>query len=238
MASITQVRRWHRLLAPLIGIQVLLWSISGAYMVLTDIDDIHGDHLVAEPLLPIDHAQVRLTFDGVKADYPGAMHTRLKQTPQGPVYFFKDGGIARAIDAKTGEPLTPPDEASIRARAKLVYPSDDPIVKVSLYEEQAPAEMSPRLLPLYRVDFDASLSPSLYFSASTGELVGKRYDGWRLFDFLWMLHIMDYLERDNIHNNLLRIASLLALLLALTGVLLAWRSLKPAPEHEKPETKA
>ncbi|QYJ75748.1 PepSY domain-containing protein [Shewanella sp. FJAT-52076] len=225
-------------MAPLIGIQVLLWCISGAYMVLTDIDDIHGDHLVAEPLLPIDHAQVRLTFASVKADFPSAMHIRLKQTPQGPVYFFKEGGIAQAINAKTGEPLTPPDEASIRTLATLVYTSNDPIAKVSLYEEQAPAEMSPRLLPLYRVDFDAPLSPSLYFSANTGELVGKRYDGWRLFDFLWMLHIMDYAERDNIHNNLLRIASLLALLLALTGSVLAWRSLKPTSKSKKPEGKA
>ncbi|QRH02158.1 PepSY domain-containing protein [Shewanella litorisediminis] len=225
-------------MAPLIGIQMLLWSISGAYMVLTDIDDIHGDHLVAEPVLPIDHAQVWLTFASVKADYPDAMHIRLKQTAQGPVYFFKDAGTAKAIHATTGEPLTPPNEADIRARAQLVYTSNDPIAKVSLYEEQAPAEMSPRLLPLYRVDFDAPLSPSLYFSANTGELVGKRYDGWRLFDFLWMLHIMDYAERENIHNNLLRIVSLLSLLLALTGAVLAWRNLRPAPESNKPEATA
>ncbi len=207
-------------------------------MVLTDIDDIHGDHLVAEPVLPIDYAQVRLTFASVKADHPEAMHLRLKQTPQGPVYLFREDGITKALNATSGELITPPNETVIRAKAKLVYTSDDPIANVTLYQEQAPSEISPRLLPVYRVDFDAPLSPSLYFSANTGELVGKRFDGWRLFDFLWMLHIMDYAERDNIHNNLLRITSLLALLLALTGAVLAWRSLRPAQESSKTEAEA
>ncbi|AZQ13068.1 hypothetical protein STH12_04034 [Shewanella khirikhana] len=232
MASITQVRRWHRLLAPLIGLQILLWSLSGAYMVLTDIEDIHGDHLVDEPVLPIDHGGVQLTFAKVQTRYPDAMHIRLKQTEHGPVYLFTDASGVKALDATSGEPIAPPDEAAIKARAKLVYTSDEPISNVTLYQDEAPAEMSPRHLPMYRVDFDAPLAPSLYFSAITGELVGKRFDGWRLFDVLWMLHIMDYAERDNIHNNLLRIASVLALLLALTGALLAWRSLTPAVNSE------
>lgn len=236
MASITQVRRLHRLLAPIVGLQLLLWSLSGAYMVLTDIDDIHGDHLVSDTPLPLDHVRVRLTFASVKADHPDAMHIRLKQTVQGPVYLFMDSEGAKAINAYTGEPLAPADEAQIRAKAKLVYTGEDPIKDVRLYQDEAPAEMSPRHLPMWRVDFDAPLAPSLYFSATTGELVGKRHHGWRLFDFLWMLHIMDYAERENIHNNLLRIVSLVSLLLALTGAILAWRSLKPATTLSEGET--
>ena len=40
-----------------------------------------------------------------------------------------------------------------------------------------------------------------------------------VFDFFWMLHIMDYDERENVNNLLLRGMTLLALVTALSG---AW----------------
>ena len=39
-------RKFHRWLMLFLGIQFLIWSISGAYMVIFDIDYIHGDSLV------------------------------------------------------------------------------------------------------------------------------------------------------------------------------------------------
>ncbi|MBT1446515.1 hypothetical protein KJI95_18635 [Shewanella sp. JM162201] len=239
MTSITQVRRLHRLLAPIIGLQLLLWSLSGAYMVLTNISDIHGDFLISEPQLAIEIEKVSYSFAAVGAQFPDATQIRLKQTSSGPVYLLRSQGRPLAISARTGEPLPIPDEAQIRSYAKLVYTSDDSIISVTKFEDTAPAEINPRLLPLWRVDFDAPLVPSLYFSATTGELVGKRHHGWRLFDIMWMLHIMDYDTRENIHNNLLRIASALALLLALSGSVLAWRSIRapqpPGNEREEDE---
>jgi len=39
-------RKFHKWLMLFLGIQFLIWSISGAYMVIFDIDYIHGDSLV------------------------------------------------------------------------------------------------------------------------------------------------------------------------------------------------
>jgi hypothetical protein len=47
--STARVRRLHRLLGVVIGVQVLLWTTSGIYFAWTDIDEIRGDHLKARP---------------------------------------------------------------------------------------------------------------------------------------------------------------------------------------------
>ena len=50
--------------------------------------------------------------------------------------------------------------------------------------------------------------------------MARRNDDWRFFDFFWMLHIMDYQERENFNNPLLITASMFALFTVLAGLLL------------------
>jgi len=50
--------------------------------------------------------------------------------------------------------------------------------------------------------------------------MARRNDDWRFFDFFWMLHIMDYEERENFNNPLLITASIFALVTVLAGLLL------------------
>lgn len=47
-----------------------------------------------------------------------------------------------------------------------------------------------------------------------------RTDMWRLFGFFWMLHIMDYKERENFNHPLLISAAGLALITVLAGLVL------------------
>jgi hypothetical protein len=42
-------RKTHRYLGLFIGIQFLFWAVGGLYFSWTDIDEIHGDHLVNKP---------------------------------------------------------------------------------------------------------------------------------------------------------------------------------------------
>src|SRR3546814_9748490 len=60
---------------------------------------------------------------------------------------------------------------------------------------------------LWRVEFADNSESTLYLSPQTGELIAKRHDLWRWFDFLWMFHIMDYEERADVNNTLLRVAA-------------------------------
>jgi hypothetical protein len=64
----------------------------------------------------------------------------------------------------------------------------------------------------------------------SGELVTRRHRFWRWFDFLWMLHIMDYESRENVNNALLRVATGVGVTLALSGLWLVYfRFLRRAP---------
>lgn len=47
-----------------------------------------------------------------------------------------------------------------------------------------------------------------------------RHRDWRTFDFLWMLHTMDYAGRDDFNNLLLRVFSVLGLATVLSGFVL------------------
>jgi len=62
----------------------------------------------------------------------------------------------------------------------------------------------------------------------SGEIVAIRSSSWRIWDFLWGLHIMDYIDRDNINNILIKIFSILALISSLSGVILFFITQKKA----------
>jgi hypothetical protein len=79
-------------------------------------------------------------------------------------------------------------------------------------------------LPAWRVSFDDLESTRIYVSADEARVAARRTGTWRVYDFLWSLHIMDWREHEDINNNWLRAAAGLALLMALGGVvLLPWR---------------
>ena len=96
-----------------------------------------------------------------------------------------------------------------------------PGVRLTLIDA-LPSEIRGRKPPLWRADFDGWNQPTLYFSPTTGALVSRRHELWRVFDFVWMLHIMDYAGRENVNNWLLRGFALLAMLTALSGAWLLW----------------
>ena len=60
-------------------------------------------------------------------------------------------------------------------------------------------------------------------SVFSGDIVAIRSNQWRIWDLMWGFHIMDWVERDNIDNLLLKIFSILALVSSITGVLLFFK---------------
>ena len=61
--------------------------------------------------------------------------------------------------------------------------------------------------------------------------MARRNDWWRLFDVVWMLHIMDYDTRDDFNHPLLIVSAATALLFALSGVVLLTLSLLPRKQR-------
>ena len=93
-------------------------------------------------------------------------------------------------------------------------------------QANAPSEIQGRKLPLWRIDFEDPGRTSFYVSPDDGALVTRRHDYWRIFDFVWMLHIMDYKDRADVNNTLLRAFAGLGLILSIAGIWLLWFSFK------------
>lgn len=222
-----RIRQWHKWLSLIIGAQAMLWLASGLYMVIVDLDFIHGDHLVQNLAETISlNGEPSVPFSDLATEYPDAYEITLDSWMGKPFYRIISPSGSHLIDAETGEVRSPLSEADAIAVARYHYTRSGDVVGATLLENSAdaPIEIQSRKLPLWRVDFADSGSTSFYISPDDGALVIRRHTYWRIFDFAWMLHIMDYEERADVNNNLLRIAAGLGLTLSILGMWLLWFS--------------
>jgi len=211
-------RTTHKWLALIVAIQAVFWTFTGLYMTIVHIDIIHGDRLVKAP------AAAPLSFAGLVEPAhllhlaPGLRTARLETQLGQPVYVVEAEGGKALFDARTGTKLSPLNGAQAQARAKALFAEDGEVVSTD-YITKAPLEVQTRPVPLWRVEFEGAWRPTFYISPYTGELITRRHDLWRTFDFMWMLHIMDYDDRQDVNNPLIRIFTWMAVATAATG---AW----------------
>jgi hypothetical protein len=213
------VRRTHKWLALFVGIQALIWTATGMYMVAVHIDYIHGDHLVRASKPVSQNLAALAPPTPILAAHPNAREVRLSSLFDRPVWKATTPDGTQLFDARTGAAIAPLTKAQIEAAARTIYTGDPTIVATKLLTV-APLEMQTRKPPFWQVEFEGWNRPTLYLSPTTGELISRRHTLWRVFDFAWMLHIMDYSERTNVNNPLLRVATWSAVLMALAGALL------------------
>jgi hypothetical protein len=220
-------RKTHKWLGLIMGLQVVIWSLSGLYMTIVHIDTIHGDHLIHQPR-PRGVPAAQLLDPIAVAAANNAQSARLAWLRDQPIYVVKGEAGEAALDARTGAAVQQPTEGEIRKLATAAYTGNDAIRSAELITN-IPGEIRGRKPPLWRVEFDHWNKPTLYLSPVTGELVSRRHELWRVFDFVWMLHIMDYDERENVNNPLLRTFTWGAILLAASG---AWMLLFAFPKKK------
>ena len=216
------VRKIHKWLGFFIGLQVVIWSLSGLYMTVVHIDTIHGDHLVRPASVKTANAAALKDPLAIVAT-SRAQGVRLTWVRDRPAYSLQTEHGEKLVDAASGTPLKALSEGEIRTIAKSTYTGAEEIVSAALITE-IPGEIRGRKAPLWRVEFAQWNKPTLYFSPTTGELVSRRHELWRVFDFVWMLHIMDYDERENVNNTLLRAFTWGAVLMASSGIWLLFYS--------------
>ena len=209
-------RKAHKWLGLVVGAQVVVWSLSGLYMTAVNIDIIHGDQLVRSTPQR-GSAAAELVDPIALVARERAEGVRLVWLRGRPGYVVEGGKRDALVDAQTGAAVAAPTLTEIRALARSRYTGDEPIASARLITE-IPGEIRGREPPLWRVEFAHWNKPTFYLSPVTGELVSRRHELWRVFDFVWMLHIMDYDERENVNNLLLRVFTWGAVAMALSGV--------------------
>ena len=224
-------RTLHKWLGLIVGIPIALWTVSGFYMVVVDLDFIHGDPLVRNLRTPVNIEQAKIRFAEIAHSHPQATQISMRALPSHatPVYEVSTGAEKILIDAADGQVLSPLPEKVIEALASSYYAGEGTPQSVALLEGKAPLEIQTRTLPLWRVDFDDWLETSLYIHPDTGALVTRRHRFWRWFDFFWMLHIMDYEQRIDMNNTLLRLTTVVSLIGVLSGTWLLYFSFRRRP---------
>lgn len=219
------IRFLHKWLGLLVGLQVLIWLASGLYMVLLDINFIHGDSLVKNMQQTVAIPQESaIDMAGLRTRYTNATAIRLIPVMGKILFAVSTPDNVFLIDPESGNVISPLDENTAREIARFHFNGDARVKKASLITSDPPMEVQTRRLPLWRIDFNDSYNTSFYIDPFTGALVTRRFQYWRIFDFMWMLHIMDYQERANTHNLLLKSVQVTGLLFCISGLWLLFYS--------------
>jgi len=228
-------RRWHRILGPLIGVQLLLWTLGGIYFSWFDLDNVHGDHERAEQTVhDLREASVAVSIEALleRSELARVEEVRLGTFfDRAVVRLYQDRDRVEMYDAASGEKLSPIDEIEARAVAAADFAPSGEIVSAQMVEEKEGEYKN--AVPAWQVRFDNWKRTCVYVHANTGLVTARRNAIWRGFDFLWMLHILDFNERENFNNWLLRILSLLSLITIATGYVL-WLVTTPLLRRRKP----
>lgn len=116
-------------------------------------------------------------------------------------------------------------EAISLAQSKLIHPAAAEKIEY-LTVVDAHHEYREKPLPAYAITFKGNIETTVYVASENGTVQSFRNTRWRIFDFLWMLHTMDYKGRDNMNNLILRTFSILGLITIISGFLLYFISYK------------
>ena len=197
------LRRIHKWVGLVIGVQVLLWAVSGAMMAILDMDEVAGGQTRSQPPFA-ERAAARDGWEAVgrqlgATPITGARLTRLLGRQ---VYHVTTADGVRLFDAETGRRVSI-DAALAEKVARASHPEDAIVRRVAPLDRLAFA-VRDHELPIWRVDFEDSKSSSYYVSGTTGDLLERRNASWRLWDFFWMLHTMDYARRTSFNHPLIR----------------------------------
>ena len=223
------LKKVHKWVGLLIGLQVLLWLISGLVISLLDSEKTSGKQWASksttmprtlEPVTLLEPAELpaALVNDALGIDLT-FRHGK-------PVYVVRRPDGETLVDASNAEVIVI-DKTSARQTALSDFIGNGEIV--SIEKGMAPdRETRDSNGAYWRVNFSDRSNTSIYISASTGEILERRNSFWRIRDFFWMLHIMDYPGRENFNNPLIITVALIAIWLGVSGFLLLFGSFNRA----------
>lgn len=225
--------KWHHIAGLIGGLFVVTWIFSGWLSV-------NPFHWFARTAL----TPVQLTaYSGWTATSRLQTSTAVLQAAAGAtdISFTWAGGrplmaahtsTARLLyDASTGDAVSLSDAELVDAASKM-YPNSRVTEFRRLTEETIYwySHHDQRQLPIVEVSFDAVSRTSIYVDPATGKIAGvidrsARANRW-LFDFLHDYDLPVLLRNSPVREVLIWLLSLAGMIISVSGVVIAWRTLK------------
>ena len=218
----THWRKIHKYLGLLIGLQVLLWISGGLVMSALPIEMVRGKHLLLSPP-PLTAEQVR----GIVSKVDPTRWRQLEWKIRLEQLIFKATDFAGStswLSPLSGNTIAELSPSQIKQIARLRYAKHAAVKGIERLED-LPFEVRHLSSPVYRVTFDDWISTTFYLHPISGEVSSVRSDIWRIYDFFWMLHIMDYETRDDFNHPLLIAVAAFSLFFTISGIILLYFSL-------------
>jgi uncharacterized iron-regulated membrane protein len=207
-----KLRRWHIWLGWAAAIPVLVWVISGLVMVARPIEEVRGSGLLR------DAQPVRITGTPIPPSISGVplASLTLEQRAAGPrwVVELSDGKI-RLADPATGLLLPGYSAGDARREVEARYTGKAKIESVTRTDPDKPPLELRRPIAAWQVTMDDDTH--FFVDAASGAIVGTRTGWWRFYDFMWGLHIMDPVGREDTHNPFVIVFGIIALGMAVLG---------------------
>jgi Na(+)-translocating NADH:ubiquinone oxidoreductase F subunit len=219
------MRRIHKWIGLLIGLQLVLWMCSGFVMSLLDAERVRGREFRAPPAArqawPADTVALRPLVGNA---YDAAQSVSTGWLLHRPVYRLTGERSTLLIDARTGQRIEL-DALLARRLAEASYRGPGRAGPAELVEQSL--ETRAHEGKVWRVVFADAEDTTVYLSQQ-GDVLEHRNKTWRLFDVFWMLHIMDYTGRQDFNNPLVVTAAVGGFWLALSGIWLLFTSFSVA----------
>ena len=210
------IRKTHKYLSFFISIQLLLWTISGIYFSFNKIELVRGEQYLKIVEKPINLGV--LNFNTPYSEKVSVINRLGKE-----IVIVSSRGSKKYLD-KNGNPLDKLSSLeaveSVKSQTTLL-----PFQAIEITDNKSGSEFRGRSLPIYKVESRNIENDDInvYVNIYSGEIMAIRSPQWRIWDLMWGFHIMDWNERDNINNLLLKIFSILALVSSVTGLILFFK---------------
>ncbi len=211
------IRLFHKYLSLVISIQLLLWTISGIYFAFNKIELVRGEqYLIEQNVSKLNLKEVESSFSAKNVSFVRRLDEWIikVETDSGFSYTDLQGQNLDELNAEEVREV-------VRQSTNLI-----PLMAQRIDKPEIRAEFRGRNLPIFKVATSTTDNINVYVDAFTGEVTAIRSDSWRIWDFLWGAHIIDYSERENINNFLIKILSILALISSLSGIVLFFKTFK------------
>ncbi|AWL12307.1 Na(+)-translocating NADH-quinone reductase subunit [Saliniradius amylolyticus] len=218
------IKPLHKWLSLLVGVQLLIWLGTGLYFNLADHQAASGNALRQS----VDTETVRPVLSLVPVS-----QLPVNRVEQIKLHWIHSQPYYQAIHQSQPHARQRQQSSLYSATTGLrVSLSDRQLTDIALasYTGTAEMEQARRLTPpvddlpgnqnpVWQVIMDDDAGTAIYVNPANGRVIKHMNDDSRLWDFMLMLHFMDYTDTGGFNHSLIIIVALSTLLLAVSGVI-------------------
>ncbi len=218
--------KWHNWLGWLVGVPIVMWTVTGLVMVAKPIDEVRGNHLrenTEQAALPPE-TNIAITLPETAGKPVRSVTTAMADSRPVTTIEYMDGQIERYGPAGDLLPLVGEVEARIIV-ADAIIGGDKVASSTFFAADDVPFDFR-RPVPVWQVELEDGTH--VYVGQQTGEIAAVRTRWWRIFDFMWGLHIMDLETREDTSHPILILFAALGVTGSLLGCILMFRRRKAA----------